>query len=265
MYQDLTARLDGRENVRFLPRFRCNWGGFGIVRATLEGLRFAVDQGLAFDYLALLSGQDYPIKTNEYVRDFLARREGISFIQHEPFPFAAWEAHGCGWDRVRYWHIRVLDRHLIFPRERASFRFRPLTPLWNLLVRLFPAERRFPKGLHPFGGAQFWCLHRRHVLQVYDFIGGNPAFVRFFRFVDVPDEIFFQTVIGNSVPESELHNDTLTHVPWNRPGATLVGTDFSAIRSSPHLFARKFDPTIDPEVIDRIDYELLDPDMSLLP
>src|SRR6266581_4390955 len=49
--------------VYLCKQFRCYWGGFGIVEATISCIQKAVALRLPFDRAVLLSGQDYPIKT----------------------------------------------------------------------------------------------------------------------------------------------------------------------------------------------------------
>jgi hypothetical protein len=258
VYETLVRKLGSRQNVHFVKRYPCRWGSFGIVRASLQGLADVLESEVSFDYLALLSGQDYPIKSNAFICSFLRQREGTSFIHHNPFPFTEWVGQNGGWDRVRMWHLRTDNHYLIYP-EKRGFRSRVLEVVWNAAVERFPLERRFPGGFHPYGGAQFWCLHRDHVRQLHEFTRANPRFVRFFRFVNIPDEIFFQTIAANILDGIELHNDTLTYVPWNRPGATLHSSDFEALLSTHHLFARKFDPEVDARVLEMIDRELLPP------
>lgn len=46
-------------------REACNWGGFSIVNATLNAMRFAIDRGMQFDYCLDVSGTSYPIKSKE--------------------------------------------------------------------------------------------------------------------------------------------------------------------------------------------------------
>lgn len=256
IYHWLVQQLGGAANVHFVRRYTCYWAGFGIVQATIQGIRDVIEKRVPFDYLALLTGQDYPIKTNEYIRQFFQERKGVSFISHNPFPYDEWKCEDGGWDRVRLWHIRSRGRYFVFPRRRA-FENRALNLTWNTAARLFPVRRHFPEGFHPYGGAQPWCLYAAHVRQIYEFMRRNRRFVRFFRFVNVADEIFFQTIVGNSRYAKELQNDTLTYVEWYRPGAILRSSDFGVLRSTYHLFARKFDATVDAAILDRIDRELL--------
>jgi hypothetical protein len=73
------------------------------------------------------------------------------------------------------------------------------------------------------------------------------------------DEMFFQTILLNSKNDSLLNsivNDDLEHTKWN-PGsshpAILTSSDIDAIKNSTALFARKFDPRTNANVLDMID------------
>jgi hypothetical protein len=79
--------------------------------------------------------------------------------------------------------------------------------------------------------------------------------------VDVPDEIFFQTIILNSSFARRAVNDNLRYIEWKDPDAgspaILRKSDFQKLASSSKLFARKFDMTVDTEVLDFIDREII--------
>jgi hypothetical protein len=83
----------------------------------------------------------------------------------------------------------------------------------------------------------------------------NPDFVTFFRRVRVPDEIFFQTLVMNS-PFRDRITDPLRYIAWDGDSDNpriLTMADLDALMASSSLFARKFDPAVDAEVLDRID------------
>lgn len=260
IYNSLVDKLSNKPNVYFIKRYTCYWAGFGIVEATIQGIKELLDKQIDFDYLALLSGQDYPIKTNLYIRKFLLKHKGNSFIHYNSFPYFEWKNENNGWGRIDSWHFLRQNRHYTYPKQNI-FGSRIgrwlLNPFFNIASALLPFKRTFPTGFHPYGGAQFWCLYKTHVQYVHSIIQQNTDFVSFFRYVFVPDEIFFQTIIGNSAFKAECHNDTLTYVEWYRPGATLYKSDADAIMNTFHLFARKFDTTVDAEILDIIDREIL--------
>ena len=167
------------DNVSFLPRHRCNWGNFSIVSATLSGLQIALRASPRFDYLILLSGQDYPIKPLAHRGSTLLEANGHSFIHHVPFPTPFWK--DGGWDRIRRWHMTPGLRNRLLQKA----------------VKFARLRRRLPGGIRPYGGAQFWCMSWEAAAYVDAFVRQNPETVRFFHHVYVPDEVFFQTILGN--------------------------------------------------------------------
>jgi len=260
VYDAITRHFAGKSNVRFVKRFECYWAGFGIAQATLQGIKEIVESGLDVDYIALMSGQDYPIKTNAYIQQFLQERCGTSFIEQLPYPHEKWDTENGGLDRVQKWHfVRKNFCHTYPDRDfLGNGRLRYLKPIWNKIRFHVPTfKRTFPLGMQPCGGAQFWCLHKKHFQHVYDFVHRHPDYVRFFKYVFVSDEILIQSIIGNAGFGSEIQNDTLHFLEWLRPGATLYTSDKEKIFSTYHLFARKFDATVDENIMDIIDREIL--------
>ena len=234
-YGVLVAGLADVPAVRFLERHRCQWGGFGHVRATLKGIDRLFRDGVAFDYAILLTGQDYPIKSRDALHKFFDENRGTSFMAHSELPSPWWSPCG-GLDRIEYRHWRLYGRHLRLPLKRS-----------------------FPAGLRPFGGGAYWCLSRECIELVKDFAAERPDVVRFFKRVDIPDEVFFQTVIMNSPLAATVVNDNLRYIDWTRGvRPAILGTgDFQALKESPKLFARKFDVTRGARILDLIDAELL--------
>ncbi len=230
--------LGARPQVEFLPRHRCSWGAFSIVEAALEGLRRC--ESRTFDYAVLLSGQDYPIKSRDEIDSYLERIAGKSIIHHVPFPKVDWE--NGGWDRIQKYH--AYDRRRLIRGAARVFNAAPL-------------RRRYPRGVHPYGGAQFWALSHSAVLYVLDFIAQNPRFVSAYRFTSVPDEMFFQTIIGKAGDSIGTVNDAVNFLEWERPGLILTSDDFPTLAQTSYLYARKFDMRVDSAVLDIVDQELL--------
>jgi hypothetical protein len=236
-YARIARPFANSPHVHFLDRHRCDWGGFGHVKATIKGLAEIERQGFEPDYVFLLTGQDYPIVTNAAIKEFLAQGNGASFLSHFPLPSTEWE--GGGLPRIDRWHLRIRGRHYVLSGRRLSI------------------ARHMPLGLRPFGGSSYWCLSWRCAEYATRFIRENPSYVRFFRYVDVPDELFFQTILLNSPLRETVIDDDLHFVHWKhwndaRP-AILGREDFDAVMSSGKLFARKFDTAHDGDILDMID------------
>ncbi len=246
IHREMVNGLSGQPNVRFLRRHRCDWGGFGHVAATLEGIAEILGSRTSFDYAILLTGQDYPIKPNRQIAAFFETHKGKPFLEFFSLPTDAWENRGVvsGMDRIEAWHWRIGKRHVWFPPSPR-----------------FPIRRRFPAGFRPFGGSSYWCLPRECIEYVHQLTTENRRFTRFFKHVDVPDEIFFQTIVLNSPFQGMAVNDNLRYIDWKDPNGgspgILLKSDFESLLASPKLFARKFDVGVDAEVLELIDQRIL--------
>ena len=80
--------LSTLKNVFFLEkRENCAWGDIAIVKATITGLEQIIrDQRTG--YCILLSGQDYPLKSNDRIQSFFTSNYGINFIDTFSASFA---------------------------------------------------------------------------------------------------------------------------------------------------------------------------------
>lgn len=237
-YQEVRRLLGSRPRLHFVKRQKCWWGSFGIVEGTINLIQGLNALDVPYDYATLLSGSDYPIKSNLEIASYLDRNRGNEFI--ESFLLTApnrWSEDG-GYSKSPR---RVLGRH-VHVRSR--------------LIRL-PGLRTMPAGLKPYGGSQWWTLSREAVRYIAEFIGRTPQAVSFFRGCFAPDESFIQTMVSNSSLAGRITGDNLRIAIWGRPlppyPATLTMDDQELLRSSTRHFARKFDPKVDSRILDWLD------------
>lgn len=241
----IRSGLDQMENVHFLRSHVCHWGEFGLVTASLEGIRTIVEQRMPSDQAVLLSGQDFPIKRNDEISDVLGRAGDRSYLGYFPLPYDGWPYGGM--NRVDRWYVRLRGRRVELPPASVA-------------NRLGGPRRPFLPGLQPYGGPMQWSLSAEALAYVYDYVQQHPAFVRFFRRTLIPDELFFQTLLLNSPMATRVINAELHHIEWS-PGAdhpnVLTVEDLPRLQTSEALFARKFDSGADADVLDLIEEHLL--------
>ncbi len=244
MYRHAQVLLQDIPNLAYIRRSATNWGGFGLVQATLDGLRM-ICQKNDFDYVILLSGQDFPIKPKETLKDFLLENFGISYLEYYRFPHPYWRDNG-GYDRIRKWHFM-----LPMKKTWVTTKFRNGV---NKILNAAAPDRQIPNGLSPYGGAQWWCLYQDCVHYIVDFLRKNRAFLQFFKTVRIPDEIIFHTILLNSHLSKNIENRKLTYVDWNGPPfpRILKNTDLAMLQKAPQFFARKFDILDTPDIFERI-------------
>jgi hypothetical protein len=77
--------------------------------------------------------------------------------------------------------------------------------------------------------------------------------------VDIPDEIFFHTIILNSSFASNVVNDDLRCIDISEGRGPRIWrkSDLEILAQSKGLFARKFDTSVDREILDLIELKLL--------
>ncbi len=253
-YKKITEGLLSFENVHFLQRYPIYYGDYGHVRAPLAGIRRLIEMGIPFDYVILITGQDYPIKSNDQIENFLRSSGQRAFMEFFPLPDKRWGDENGGLDRINYWHLHWKGWELPIVK-----RIRALLPLpeqmWSALARLLPLEHRSPVDLKWFGGSAYWILNKECVEYVNTFIQENEALTTFFEHTGIPNEIFFQTLLLNSPLKDQVVNASLRYIVWSnaRHPAVLTKQDFETFMKTENLFARKFDITVDETVLDMID------------
>jgi len=238
VFGEMRSRLAGRENVTWLPRVACYWGGFSLLQATLVGIDAILASGDLPDHAVLLSGQDYPLRPPSEIEEHLVARRGRNLLHHFALPAAEWAGEGGGLNRLRYPHF-----------ERVRYKTR--------LLRV-PLPRRVPRGLRPHGGMALWALTGETLAELMRFLDERPEVLRFFRHTKMPDETFFQTVLLSSRLAETVDNELLHYLDWSSGSAhpaTLTAADLPKLRASEKLFARKFDASVDSEILDLLDRE----------
>jgi hypothetical protein len=205
-----------------------------------------------YDYFVLLSGSHYPLRRKGYIHRFFEHNRGSEFINMARMP-----------DDARGLPLSKIDR-IYFEEDDPLRRF-----LYQVLARMGLARRNHRKclgKLAAYGGSQWWALTREACRYIIEFVQSNEAVPRFFRHTPTPDEMFFQTILGNSPFRSRIRRN-VTYIHWpvtqNRP-SILNSTHVQQIESSDPpwiddewgsgeaLFARKFsDDRLD--LVDRID------------
>jgi hypothetical protein len=119
--------------------------------------------------------------------------------------------------------------------------------------------KKLPYNMQPYGGSAWFCLPKRHIDYVLDFVSRNPKILSFYKRSLASDEMFFQTIIMNSPLKDEVVNENEWYIDWSRARdghpPVLTKADLPLLLASGKLFARKFDITVDSEVLDLIDKE----------
>jgi hypothetical protein len=175
------AGIEG-PNVHFTRRVPVYWGEFSQVTASLILIEAALACTPSPDYLMLLTGSEFPLRSREYIHRFLERQQGREFITMAKTP-----SPGKPLERVNT--IR-------FPRKRPILRF-----VFRALAKLGLASRDYRKyfdGLEPYSGVGWWALTNEACRYVLDFAKRDQAIAKFYQHTHASDEAYIHTILGNS-------------------------------------------------------------------
>jgi len=234
-------------DVTFIrDRIECNWGGFTIVKAIFNSISEVLASGIKYDFINLLSGQDYPIRSPQHIYDFLQQQKGKNFISYDAVHNSEWWRTAA--DRYEKYHFTDLNIKGKFFAER--------------ILNLITPTRKFPEYAEVYGGNKgtWWTISGDCAVYMNDKFNNSPKLIRFLKYCWGTDEFVIPTLIMNSPFKDQVINDNLRYIDWSEGNASPKSfdlSDFDEISNSKMLFARKFDLSHDQHILNKIDQELL--------
>lgn len=248
LYREMASRAVNWPNLRMASqRFSTIWGGASLLTMLLASIQeLLAMKDWDWDFVLNLSESDYPIKSREDLVRFLAANKDKNFVKshgREPDKFVKKQ----GLDKTFY----QCENHM-----------------WRL------GNRQLPLGIQVDGGSDWVCLSRefaRYVTDSRDPLVSGLKLV--FNHTLLPAESFFHTVLHNSVYCRSYINNNLHLTNWKRKQGCkcqyraivdwcgcspndFLEDDWSrleATKSKQLFFARKFEPIVHQEIINRVD------------
>lgn len=227
------------QNIKFIiNRVRVHWGAYSVVQATVNGLSEILKTGNKYDYINLMSGQDYPLKSTSDIHYFLENNPNKAFM-HTLSVENEWKE---AIHRITKYHLS----------EYTFFGKYTLEKWLNLFLPL----RKMPNNLVAVGRSQWFTITSTHAEYLVNYLQKNKNVKRFFELTWGSDEFVFQTILFNSEYRKDIVNDNLRYIDWSEKKAspkTLTINDLSTLLNSGKLFARKFNETLDCLIINELD------------
>lgn len=236
------------QNVILLSDYQVNWGGASQFKVTVRLLFEALLYIPKMDYFHLISGQDFPLKSNKEFDSFFEKHDwagymGFADIKHMDERFSVFHFNDlidvrtrslCG--KITKWIFSLLlSCELRF--YRLGFNFRP-----SLKYTLYK-------------GSSWWSLRRDCASYIDSFLKEHPDFLRRFLWTNCCDEIFFHIIVMNSPYKNQIFPNNLRYIDWTDKGRgslplTLIKDDFEQILAKDDcFFCRKIQPHVSDELI----------------
>lgn len=259
-------------------RFPIFWGGFNMCQAAIGMIDQAYRIVPDFERLALITGDTQPIVTPDALARALGdtKREYIHLQEVESDPslrsvrMDEAHQHPGGMFAWRFQNYVHSDDVLTSPRSRADLMRKydvsenvahyiagSVSAIIQELFESFPW--RTPLYSKLYYGESWWALSRAAIDLILDDLH-SPIHREFFRYLHVPDEHFFQTLVGSKLIALAASGrqcvGPLVYVDHANPARRAFdGSDHLSVdrfacleQQTDRLFARKYDPKRTPEV-----------------
>jgi hypothetical protein len=201
-YETLVEYASSRDHVHVLPpqnRVRVNWGGFTMVNATLQILKYALavnfttHEALDFHKFVHLASTSYPIASNQEIRQKLAS-----------FPLDA-----------NLMHVIMKPTS---PHDGAWHYFVECDDALHRIYQLKPLSKKRGGGIDLHTSSQWFVISREFALYLAEAKKNTflYEFLEYTQHVVVADETFFGTVLRNTPFCAKHHNWNFLHLQFDR-------------------------------------------------
>ncbi|MCL2561210.1 MAG: beta-1,6-N-acetylglucosaminyltransferase [Rikenellaceae bacterium] len=230
---DITQFAQIADRVQFAePRIDVCWGAYSQIEASLNLLKMPTSA----DYIALISGDTLPLRTDEQIKRYLGESGGREFVYELPLR----PSHPA---RLKYKYPPGGKPQGLVARLRQRLKLLPRNPLFDTLPPLA-------------FGSNWFVITPAFREYIFDFLRATPSYTEAFRHSHCGDELFFATLIEQSPfatrrdPRRYLYVDWQTGPQYPR---TLDESDFGQLLAAKsretdtehYLFARKFSDMLD--------------------
>lgn len=228
------SELSKAENVTIISQYKVNWGGFYMIRATLLLLELALKDSV--DWFHLISGQDFPIRTNEQFDLFFEKTTAkgyFSFVPESQYPMIEE-------NRMNIYYLN----DIINLKKKNLF--------YKCISKMVISSQRYLRGcgvlirkpinMKVYKGAQWFSADRNICEFFMDYCNLHSEYMRRFRMTSCCDEIFFHTLLMQSSFTSDIIKNDLRFIKWKEGASSpewLTEVDYDDIISSEDFFCRK--------------------------
>ena len=216
-------------------RINVQWGTQSQVKTELLLYESSFING-PYEYYHLLSGVDLPLKSQNEIHYFFSENQ-CEYIYNKPI--------------LSYYDIARVSRFHFFVGSKAKL-LKLINVYINRIQDLFNIDRT-KHILFPVKRGSNWCDLTHNAVEIL--LQNKKEILNMTRFSICADEIYKQTFLQNQ--ELDIVNNDLRLIDWSRsqngnnPHIYTID-DWNVLISSDKLFARKFDISIDKNVVDKL-------------
>lgn len=228
--------ISNKAHVTLVKSIDVRWSDISLADAEINLYESVLSRGISYEVVHLLSGQDLPLKSQNYIHNFFHEHRSEEFIDVRDMPQAR--------KRLKYYHFFVRSR-----------RNRPLIDFMRrlLLIPQLFFVNRLKNSPFKFVYGSEWCS--LSYAAVEEIVNKYKEYRSMFKFTTCCDEHYKQMILVSNPHFKISPKGNLRYVVFEKRNPSphvLTEKDYSAIMGSKCLFARKFDMRIDKNIIDKI-------------
>ena len=198
------SELQDLEEVSIIQSgIRIKEGGFSMVKAVLHLLHLAVMQQGKFDYYILLSGNDYPIRSQEFIEFYLDK----NYKRNEYIHVVKMSEEQA--DMISKYHLDYNRRNLLNLHDFICKGVEKILKVSGYKKKL---------NFYPYTGSPWWALTHSCITYILEFVARNPDFENIYKSAAYPATSFFHTIVAHSHFARQVKH-SLTYTDQNESAA----------------------------------------------
>lgn len=234
------------DKVTFVPRHRISWGGWEQVEYQKELLAAVLHSGIPYTRVVCLSGQDYPLWSNNAIHRYFEEHQDTEFIGGFNLTHCTVKQQ---LHKITHYHpFRDLPWKSIWWKNKLIVASRKLVQI--LPIRKAPFAPLEGKQADVYFGSDYWAITLPCARYVYEKLCTEEKLVKYFRTSFVPSELCIQTIVFNSpfaskglLLEGEYPGLTrltpLHYIDYGASIRVMTLEDLPVLQQSGKMFCRK--------------------------
>ncbi len=228
-------------------KYAVAWWGDRILKVQMlllsEVVRISERGGYRYNYIHILSGNDFPLKSQDEIINLLDG-DKHNYIEANLLP--KWR------HRIDYYK---LTNNLYFGKKmRKNYAVRIINKILVLIQKIL-GFHRVPIDREIYGGLCFCSIKydfAKYVVEHRDYIRKQ------YYYTEAPEELYLQDLILNSEFKDTLVGHSLHYINWNKKERIsgpvwLKDDDYEKLMESDRLFCRKISVAYSPELVKRLE------------
>lgn len=249
-----------KDKVTFVPGHWISWGGWEQVEYQKELLAAVLRSGIDYTRIVCLSGQDYPLWSNEEIHRHFEEQKDTEFIMGMNLTRNAQADQRS--KIVNYHFFRDLKWKNLWWKNKLIVAARNVMKI--LPFRKKPTVMIGGQAADVYFGADYWAITLPCARYVYQKLCSESALRRYFGTSYIPSELCIQTLVFNSpFANRALHYEgvypglsgltPLHYIEYGKSIRILTLADAEILRQSGKMFCRKTVSGMSDELVAAID------------